>query len=75
MNLHVGADVASGQTKVVGNDPWMVPERRSIPSESDSKWVALTGRLRSLYHVIFIANARPARRAVTDGLSDAVWPA
>ena len=77
-NLHVWVlDVASGQTKVVGNDPWMVPERTLNPVWSpDSKWVAYSSRLRSLYHVIFIANAETGEaKQVTDGLSDAVWPA
>lgn len=77
-NLHVWVlDVASGQTKVVGNDPWMVPERTLNPVWSpDSKWVAYSSRLKSLYHVIFIANAETGEaKQVTDGLSDAVWPA
>jgi len=77
-NLHVWVlDVASGQTKVVGNDPWMVPERTLNPVWSpDSKWIAYSSRLKSLYHVIFIANAETGEsKQVTDGLSDAVWPA
>ncbi|HEX4749496.1 MAG TPA: PDZ domain-containing protein [Bryobacteraceae bacterium] len=69
-------DVASGQQKVVGNDPWMVPQRTLNPTWSpDSKWVAYSSRLRSLYHAIFVANVETGQcKQVTDGLSDAVWP-
>ncbi len=77
-NLKVWAlDVASGQTKVVGNDPWMVPQRTLNPVWSpDSKWVAYSSRLRSLYHAIFVANVETGEtRQITDGLADAVWPA
>lgn len=70
-------DVASGQQKVVGNDPWMVPSRTLNPVWSpDSKWIAYSSRLKSLYHAIFVANVETGeRKQVTDGLSDAVWPA
>ena len=70
-------DVASGQTKVVGNDPWMVPERTINPVWSpDSKWVAYASRLKSLYHAIFISNVETGEaRQVTDALADSVWPA
>jgi dipeptidyl aminopeptidase/acylaminoacyl peptidase len=34
-------DVATGQAKVVGNDPWMVPTRTMNPAWSpDGKWIA-----------------------------------
>lgn len=70
-------DVASGQAKVVGNDPWMVPSRTLNPVWSpDSKWVAYSSRLRSLYHAIFISNVETGEsKQMTDGLADAVWPA
>ncbi len=70
-------DVATGKAKVVGNDPWMVPERTLNPVWSpDSKWVAYSSRLRSLYHAIFVSNAETGEtKQVTDGLADAVWPA
>jgi len=70
-------DVASGQAKVVGNDPWMVPERTLNPAWSpDSKWVAYASRLKSLYHAIFISNVETGEaRQVTDALADSVWPA
>jgi len=76
-NLNVWVlDVASGQAKVVGNDPWMVPQRTLNPVWSpDSKWVAYSSRLRSLYHAIFISNVETGEsKQVTDGLADAVWP-
>ena len=70
-------DVASGQAKVVGNDPWMVPQRTLNPVWSpDSKWVAYASRLRSMYHAIFVSNVETGEtKQVTDGLADAVWPA
>src|SRR5262245_32165533 len=77
-NLNVWElDIASGQQKVVGNDPWMVPQRTLNPVWSpDSKWVAYSSRLRSLYHAIFISNVETGEsKQVTDGLADAVWPA
>jgi len=75
--LHVWVvDVASGQAKVVGNDPWMVPSRTLNPVWSpDSKWVAYSARLKSMYHAIFISNVESGEtKQVTDGLADAVWP-
>lgn len=70
-------DVATGQAKVVGSDPWMVPQRTLNPAWSpDSKWVAYSSRLKSLYHAIFISSVETGEtRQVTDGLADAVWPA
>ncbi|MGH9823089.1 MAG: S41 family peptidase, partial [Blastocatellia bacterium] len=77
-NLHVWVlDVASGEAKTVGNDPWMVPTRTLNPVWSpDSKWVAYSSRLNSLYHAIFVSNVDTGEtKQVTDGLADAVWPA
>jgi len=70
-------DIATGQAKVVGNDPWMVPARTLNPVWSpDSKWVAYSSRLKSLYHAIFLSNVETGEtRQVTGGLADAVWPA
>jgi tricorn protease len=76
-NLHVWVlDVASGKAKVVGNDPWMVPQRTLNPVWSpDSKWVAYSSRLRSMYHAIFVSNVETGEtKQITDGLADAVWP-
>ena len=77
-NLNVWVlDIASGQAKTVGRDPWMVPSRTLNPVWSpDSKWVAYASRLKSLYHAIFISNVESGEtRQVTDGLADSVWPA
>jgi tricorn protease len=69
-------DIASGQAKVIGEDPWMVPQRTVNPVWSpDSKYVAYASHLRSLYHAIFIANVETGEsKQITDGLADAVWP-
>ena len=69
-------DVASGQAKIVGSDPWMVPQRTVNPTWSpDSKWVAYVAHLNTLYHAIFISNVETGEsKQVTDGLADAVWP-
>ncbi len=77
-NLHVWVlDVASGDAKIVGNDPWMVPTRTVNPVWSpDSKWVAYAAHLSSLYHAIYVANVETGvSKQVSDGLSDAVSPA
>src|SRR5262249_37309858 len=57
-NLNVWVlDVASGQTKIVGNDPWMVPQRSLNPVWSpDSKYVAYATHLNSLFHAIVVSN-------------------
>ncbi len=70
-------DVATGKAKMVGSDPWMVPQRTLNPVWSpDSKWIAYSSRLKSLYHAIFVANAETGEtKQITDGLADAVWPA
>lgn len=70
-------DVESGAAKIVGNDPWMVPQRTLNPVWSpDSKWVAYASRLRSMFHAIFVSNVETGEsKQVTDGLADAVWPA
>ena len=70
-------DVSTGEAKVVGNDPWMVPTRTLNPVWSpDSKWVAYSSRLRSMYHAIYVSNVETGEsKQITDGLADAVWPA
>jgi tricorn protease len=70
-------DIASGQAKTVGNDPWMVPTRTLNPVWSpDSKWVAYATRLKSMYHAIMVSNVETGEtKQVTDGLADSVWPA
>jgi tricorn protease len=76
-NLHVWlVDVASGQAKVIGEDPWMVPTRTVDPVWSpDGKWVAYTKHLNSLFKAIEVYNvATGESKQVTDGLSDAMSP-
>ena len=70
-------DVTSGQAKIVGRDPWMVPQRTLNPVWSpDSKWVAYASRLNTLYRAIFASNVETGEtRQVTDGLADAMFPA
>jgi tricorn protease len=70
-------DVATGQSKVIGRDPWMVPQRTLNPVWSpDSKWVAYSSRLNTLYRAIFASNVETGEtRQVTDGLADAMFPA
>jgi tricorn protease len=76
-NLNVWVmDVASGAATIVGNDPWMVPQRTLHPAWSpDSKYVAFASRLNSLYRAIFVANVETGeKKQVTDGLADAMYP-
>jgi tricorn protease len=76
-NLNVQVmDVASGKTKTIGRDPWMVPQRTLHPTWSpDSKWVAFASRLNTLYRAIVIANVETGEQhRVTDGLADAMYP-
>ena len=77
-NLHLWVlDVATGQAKEVGDDPWMVPTRTMNPVWSpDAKWVAYVAHLNSLFHAVFVYNVETGQtRQVTDGLADAVSPA
>ena len=69
-------DVAGGQTKKIGRDPWMVPRRTLHPTWSpDSKWVAYASRLNSLYRAIIVSNVETGEtKQVTDGLADAMYP-
>jgi tricorn protease len=76
-NLNVWVmDVASGQAKTIGADPWMVPQRTLFPTWSpDSKWVAFATRLNTLYRAIVVVNVETGeKQQVTDGLADAMFP-
>lgn len=76
-NLQVWVlDVTSGAAKVVGRDPWMVPQRTLAPSWSpDSRWVAFATRLDTLYRAIVVANVETGeQKQITDGLADATYP-
>ncbi len=70
-------DVATGQGKIVGEDPWMVPTRTMNPVWSpDSKWIAYAKHLNTLYKVIVAVNLETGKtQQVTDGLADAISPA
>ncbi len=70
-------DVATGQAKVVGSDPWMVPARTMNPVWSpDGKWIAYAKHLNSLYKAIEVVNVETgASKQLTDGLADAMFPA
>ncbi len=69
-------DTTNGAMKQVGSDPIMVPARTLNPTWSpDSKWIAYSAHLKSLYKAIYIGNAETGEtKQVTDGLSDAAWP-
>ena len=69
-------DVASGAAKVIGSDPWLVPQRTLNPTWSpDSRWIAYAKRLPSLYRAIVVHNVETGEnRQITDGLADATWP-
>jgi tricorn protease len=69
-------DIESGKAKVVGRDPWMVPQRTVNPTWSpDSKYVTYAAHLNTLYKAIFISNVETGEsKQVTDGLADATWP-
>ena len=76
-NLRVWVlDVASGRAKQVGADPWMWPRRTLQPVWSpDSRWVAYTAHLNTLFRAVFVADAETGEsRQVTDGLADAIYP-
>ncbi|HEY7395170.1 MAG TPA: DPP IV N-terminal domain-containing protein, partial [Gemmatimonadaceae bacterium] len=70
-------DVATGQAKVVGNDPWMVPQRTMSPVWApDGKWIAYVKHLNSLYKAVEVVNVETgAAKQVTDGLADVITPA
>lgn len=76
-NLNVWVmDVPSGKARIVGRDPWMVPQRTLHPSWSpDSKYVAFASRLNTLFRAIVVANIETGeQRQITDGLADAMFP-
>ena len=75
MNVWV-LDVASGRTRTVGREPWMVPQRTLFPSWSpDSRWVAYAARLNSMFRAVFITDVESGKtHQVTDALADAAYP-
>ena len=70
-------DVASGAVKKHEGDRVMNPERSMNPVWSpDSKWIAYSRRLPSLYRGIMVLNTETGeQRQITDGLADATSPA
>ena len=70
-------DVATGQAKIVGSDPWMVPTRTMNPAWSpDGKWIAYAKHLNSLYKAVEVVNVETGvSKQVTDGLADVITPA
>ena len=76
LNLWV-MDVSSGTPKKVDTDLFMVPDR-SINAvwSPDSRWIAYSRRLNSLLRAIFVYDVQNGKTTqLTDGLSDATWPA
>jgi tricorn protease len=70
-------DVESGRARHIDTDPWLYPERSLNPVWSpDSRWLAYAKRLDNLQRAIFVHDTRDGRsHRVTDGMSDATWPA
>jgi len=61
-------DVGSGKAELVGNDPWIVPQRTLAPVWSpDSDWEASASRLTSLYRAVCVTNVDTGEtKQVTD---------
>jgi tricorn protease len=70
-------DVNSGITTLVAKDTYLHPERSVNPVWSpDSKWIGYSKRLPNQHHVIMAHSIDQGRSLqLTDGLSDAVFPA
>ncbi len=70
-------DVATGKATKIDTDLYMDPDRSLNPAWSpDSKWISYSRRLPSLFRAIFMHNVETGvTRQLTDGLSDATWPA
>jgi tricorn protease len=70
-------DVATGKSTKIDTDPFMQPDRSINPVWSpDSRWIAYSKRLPSYYRAIFAYDVQGGRtHQLTDGMSDATWPA
>jgi tricorn protease len=70
-------DVATGKATHAGTDTYMAPERSMNPVWSpDSRWIAFARRLDNQFRAIFVHSLESGRtEQVTDGMSDATWPA
>ena len=76
LNLSM-VELATGKLTRLDTDRFAHPERTVNPVWSpDSKWVAYAKRLTSQFHVIMVYSLKDGKtRQLTDGLSDAVYPA
>lgn len=70
-------DVESGKATHIDTDRYLVPDRSINPVWSpDSRWIAYAKRLDNLFHAIFVYSLETGRtHQITDGMSDATWPA
>ncbi len=70
-------DVSTGKSTKIDTDPFMQPDRSINPVWSpDSRWIAYAKRLPSYYRAIFAYDVQNGRtHQLTDGMSDATWPA
>lgn len=69
--------VASGERRLVDNEGFAHPVRIIDAAWSpDSKWIAYTKRLPSEIAAVYVYSLeQDERRAITDGMSNALWPA
>ena len=76
LNLSM-VEMATGKLTRIDTDRFAHPDRTVNPVWSpDSKWVAYAKRLTSQFHVIMVYSLKDGKtRQLTDGLSDAVYPA
>jgi len=70
-------DVATGKATHADTDAYMAPERSMNPVWSpDSRWIAYSKRLPSQFHALYVYDTQNGKtQQLTDGLSDATWPA
>jgi tricorn protease len=76
LNLWV-VDIATGKATKADTDNYMAPDRSMNPAWSpDSRWIAYTKRLDTQIHAIFAYDTQTEKVVqLTDGMSDATWPA
>ncbi len=70
-------DVETGRVTHADTDTYMVPERSMNPVWSpDSRWIAYAKRLDNQFRAIFVHSVETGQvHQITDGMSDATWPA
>ena len=76
MNLWL-VDVEMGTKTKVDSDLFDTPLSSLDPAWSaDSRWIAYAKRLENQFHALFVYDVVAGRaHQLTDGLSDATWPA